>query len=99
MSARWTKPVKGSYLVDPENGNTLIPMKSWEAPHSKPVVAVKPLKDKNTGRGRAEWRKIKEKKVEEGREGVEKKLWTSVTRSPSGTATESLGRTVMAVEG
>lgn len=49
MSARRTKPVKGSYLVDPENGNTLIPMKSWEAPHSKPVVAVKPLKDKNTG--------------------------------------------------
>lgn len=49
MSARRTKPVKGSYLVDPENGNTLIPMKSWEVPHSKPVVAVKPLKDKNTG--------------------------------------------------
>lgn len=67
MSARRTKPVKGSYLVDPENGNTLIPMKSWEAPHSKPVVAVKPLKDKNTGGGGGRIEEIKEEKVEEGR--------------------------------
>lgn len=69
MSARRTKPVKGSYLVDPENGNTQrnIPMKSWEAPHSKPVVAVKPLKDKNTGGGGGRIEEIKEEKVEEGR--------------------------------
>lgn len=67
MSARRTKPVKGSYLVDPENGNTLIPMKSWEAPYSKPVVAVKPLKDKNTGGGGGRIEEIKEEKVEEGR--------------------------------
>lgn len=36
----------------------MIPMKSGRLPVSKPVVAVKPLKDKK--------RRIKEKKVEEG---------------------------------